>query len=47
MKSVATMNTQPMGSPRTTTERNAPMNGAKAMHYHSKVKPYISSIIAK
>lgn len=41
------MKIQPIGSPKIITERNAPMNGAKAMHYHSKVKPYISSIIAK
>ena len=41
------MKIQPMGSPKMTTERNAPMNGAKAMRYHRKVKPYISSIIAK
>ena len=45
MTSVATMNTQPMGSPKMTTERNAPMKGAQAMRYQRKVKPDTLSII--
>lgn len=45
MTTVATMNTQPMGSPRTGIERNAPMKGAKAMRYQRKVKPDTLSII--
>ncbi len=36
---------QLMGSPKMTTERNAPMKRAQAMRYQRKVKPDTLSII--